>query len=119
MKNADRLEVSPIHRNPCLSAVAVAQRDFEIVQMSGDSMFPDFLPGERLVVDPDHRIPSPPGVYVIWDGFGLVVKRLEIVPSSNPVLVRIIPRNHQYQTFERRLCDMDVRGRVVGKWTST
>lgn len=94
-------------------------KSLKIITVYGDSMTPDFLPGERVLVDLDDRRPSPPGVFVLWDGIGLVIKRLELVPGTDPPMVRLIPRNDQYQTYEQPITDVHINGRVIGKWLWT
>jgi hypothetical protein len=89
-----------------------------IVRVAGDSMEPDYQSGDRVLVDTAHRIPSPPGVYVLWDGFGLVLKRLELIPGmEEPRRVRIMSINSAYSTYELTLDEISINGRVVGKWT--
>lgn len=88
-----------------------------VLRVAGDSMEPDYQAGERVLVDTAHRTPSPPGVYVLWDGFGLVLKRLEIeYGSDDPVTVRIMSINPAYPTYTRSLDEVHINGRVVGKW---
>ncbi|WP_244410101.1 S24 family peptidase [Gluconacetobacter diazotrophicus] len=88
-----------------------------VLRVAGDSMEPDYQAGERVLVDTAHRTPSPPGVYVLWDGFGLVLKRLEIVyGSEDPVSVQIMSINPGYPTYTRALDEVHINGRVVGKW---
>lgn len=91
----------------------------KIITVYGDSMVPDFLPGERVLVDLSDQIPSPPGVFVVWDGFGLVIKRLEMVPYSDPPMVKLKSANEAYDAYERPLSDVVVNGRVIGKWKWT
>ncbi|MBO1326065.1 S24 family peptidase [Acetobacter sp. TBRC 12305] len=89
-----------------------------IVRVAGDSMEPDYQAGDRVLVDTAHHSPSPPGVYVLWDGFGLVLKRLELLPGTeHPRLVRIMSINPAYSTYELTLDEISINGRVVGKWT--
>ena len=90
-----------------------------IIRVLGDSMLPDYRPGQRVLVNTDDRLPSPPGVFVVWDGFGLVIKRLEIIPYSDPPTVRLISANSSYGTYERPLADVMVNGRVMGSWQWT
>lgn len=93
----------------------------KIITVFGDSMAPDFLPGERVLVDTGDRSPSPPGVFVLWDGFGLVIKRIELLPADGnaPRTVRLIPRNREYSIYEQPLTDVAINGRVIGKWLWT
>ena len=88
-----------------------------VIRVEGDSMEPDYLAGERLLVDTNKRIPSPPGVYVLWDGFGLVLKRVEILPGATPPRLRIKSINPSYAEYERPMDDVQINGRVIGKWT--
>lgn len=86
-----------------------------IVEVLGDSMEPTLRPGDRILVDTDHKAPSPPGVFAVWDGFGVVVKRVEIVPLSNPPMVRLISDNKNHQTYEASPEDARIIGRVICK----
>jgi phage repressor protein C with HTH and peptisase S24 domain len=96
-----------------------APEQIKIITVYGDSMVPDFLPGERVLVDLSDQTPSPPGVFVVWDGFGLVIKRLEMVPYSNPPTVKLKSANEAYDTYERALSEVVINGRVIGKWKWT
>lgn len=98
-----------------LHTTAEAQA-LRIITVQGDSMAPDFRPGERVMVDLADRTPSPPGVFVVWDGFGFVLKRLEMVPYSAPARVRIVSSNRSYKTHELPAESLSVNGRVIGKW---
>ena len=44
---------------------------------------------DRILIDVSQRVPVPPGLFVIWDGMGLVAKRIEHVPHSDPPKVLI------------------------------
>jgi len=99
-----------------LRANTTAHGKLVIIRVSGDSMEPDYPAGERILVDTAHQIPSPPGVYVLWDGFGLVLKRVEILLGSDPPRVKIKSINPAYDTYERALDEVIINGRVVGKW---
>ena len=79
-------------------------------------MTPTFNPLDRVMVDLSDQTPSPPGVFVIWDGLGLVVKRVEHLAHSDPPRVRITSDNPKYQPYERILGEAYIQGRVLGKW---
>ena len=87
-----------------------------IIRVAGDSMEPDYPAGERLAVDTSHRVPSPDGIYVLWDGFGLVVKRLAIIPGSSPRMVKLSSINPAYEPYTVPLADISINGRVIGRW---
>ncbi len=101
------------------SHTQAAPASLRIIRVHGDSMVPDFRPGERVLVNTDDRLPSPPGVFIVWDGFGLVIKRLEVIPYSDPATVRLISANADYAVYERPLEDVTVNGRVIGRWQWT
>jgi len=89
----------------------------KMIAVRGDSMIPTLWPGQRCMVDTNDRIPSPPGVFVVWDGMGLVLKRLELIPGSgDPMRVRIMSDNPKYTAYERTLDEAHINGRVVGVW---
>jgi transcriptional regulator with XRE-family HTH domain len=90
-----------------------------IIQVLGDSMQPEFNPGDRVMVNMADKMPSPPGVFVLWDGFGLIIKRCEMVPHSNPAKVILSSANQNYETYEMDAKKLDIQGRVVGKWQWT
>ncbi|MBS1003195.1 S24 family peptidase [Acetobacter thailandicus] len=87
-----------------------------IVRVAGDSMEPDYRAGDRILVDTGHIMPSPAGVYVLWDGIGVVLKRVEIVMGVEPKRIRIMSINPAYQVYELPLDEVQINGRVVGKW---
>ena len=81
------------------------------IQESGGSLPPST--GDRILVDTNQRVPSPPGIFVIWDGMGLVAKRVEHVPHSDPPKVIIKSVNPEYQTYEREAEEVKIVGRVI------
>jgi transcriptional regulator with XRE-family HTH domain len=90
--------------------------ELRIITVMGDSMEPSLLPGQRVLVDTGDRMPSPPGIFVVWDGLGLVVKRLQVLPHSEPPRVRISSDNGKYDPYERTLDEAYIQGRVIGQW---
>ena len=58
--------------------------DLRMITVGGDSMEPLLSSGDRILIDVSRQVPVPPGVFVIWDGMGLVAKRIEHVPHSPP-----------------------------------
>jgi phage repressor protein C with HTH and peptisase S24 domain len=90
--------------------------DLHIVTIDGDSMEPLLSSGDRIMVDTSRRVPAPPGIFVIWDGIGIVAKRIEHVPHSDPTKIIIKSLNPEYQTYERNADEVNIIGRVV--WAS-
>ncbi|MCO6361592.1 LexA family transcriptional regulator [Paracoccus sp. 08] len=83
-----------------------------IMHVQGDSMAPTLLSGDTVLVDMTRRAPNPPGIFVLDDGMGLVAKRLEHIPNSDPPGVRIISDNPHYSPYERTSEEVNIIGRV-------
>jgi hypothetical protein len=49
--------------------------------------------GGKVLFDMTRQLPNPPGIFVLDDGMGLVAKRLEHIPNSDPPAVRVISYN--------------------------
>lgn len=77
----------------------------------GDSMTPTLIDGAVVFVDTSHTVPSPPDLYAVDYGDGLMVKRIELVPRSKKV--RVISDNDRYGTHVLNREDLQVFGRVV------
>jgi len=87
--------------------------DLRIITVEGDSMEPLLGSGDRIVVDTSRSLPVPPGVFVIWDGMGLVAKRVEHIPHSKPTKLAIRSINPDYPAYERLAEEVRIIGRVV------
>jgi phage repressor protein C with HTH and peptisase S24 domain len=98
------------------SATYAPAERIRIITVIGDSMESTFRPYERVMVDTTDTVPSPPGVFVVYDGLGLVVKRLEHIPHSDPPRVRISSDNPRYSPYERTIDEAYIQGRVLGRW---
>lgn len=86
----------------------------------GDSMSPTIDDGDVVFADIRHRVPSPPGVYVLADEFGgVVVKRLEVIsrPRDENVIVKVISDNPRHQPRDLMLAEINIIGRYVGRFT--
>ena len=83
-----------------------------IMHVEGDSMAPTLLSGDAVLVDMIRRAPNPPGIFVLDDGMGLVAKRLEHIPNSDPPAVRVISDNKHYPEYERTADEIHIVGRI-------
>jgi len=93
-----------------LSVSPVAAR---IIEVQGDSMTPTLVSGDRVMIDTNDQRPTPPGIFALWDGFGVVVKRLELIPNSDPPLLRISSDNANHNEYQRTIEEVNIIGRVV------
>jgi phage repressor protein C with HTH and peptisase S24 domain len=85
----------------------------DLVRVRGDSMFPEIDDGDWVFVDRRiHRL-EVDDIYLIWDGWGIVVKSLRIVRSSrNSPRVMVISANPKYPPEEMPADDIQIIGRV-------
>ena len=73
--------------------------------------------GDRLLVDVTRRAPAPGTgeMAVLWDGTGLVVKRVEVLPNAEPPRLRLISTNSTYEPYTCLAQDAHIVGKVL--WT--
>ncbi|MCF8534083.1 MAG: hypothetical protein K9G48_13830 [Reyranella sp.] len=119
MANEEAGLIAGVHTMPADSfreAYGFTASRIRIVPVKGTSMVPELWPGQRVMVDIEDKAPSPPGVFVVWDGMALVMKYVEVIANSDPLRVRISSANPAFQAYERTLGEAYINGRVVGKW---
>jgi hypothetical protein len=90
-----------------------------IIQAVGTSNVPHILPGDRLMIDLSQTEIGMGGWFAIWDGAGIIIKQLEIIPYSEPRRVRMWSGNPEWESREFALDQVVIRGRMVGKWLWT
>ena len=73
--------------------------------------------GDRIVVDTDRRVPATGELYVLWDGTGLVVKRIELVHGKGAPSLRLISANPDYPAYTALVSDIHIVGKVLWKFT--
>lgn len=108
-----------VHTYPATSfreAYGINPGRVRIIPVRGTSMEPELWAGQRVMVDIEDRTPSPPGIFVVWDGLGLVLKFVEVVAGSDPIRVRISSAHKAFQPYERNLEEAHINGRVIGVW---
>jgi len=96
-----------------ITELRVAPRNARVIEVQGDSMEPTLRSGDRVIVNTADKQPSPPGVFALWDGFGVVVKRIEVIPNSEPPTVRVVSDNAHHSTYERTVDEINIIGRIV------
>jgi phage repressor protein C with HTH and peptisase S24 domain len=86
--------------------------NLRIMHVEGDSTTPTLHDGDIVLVDTTRKIPTPPEIFVLHDGMGLVAKRLEHIPQSDPPRVHIISDNSFYQPYECTTDEVNIIGRI-------
>jgi len=104
----------PFHfQRACIkNTLKTAPSQLRIMQVQGDSMEPTLRDGDVVLVDMARRSPIPSGIFVLDDGMGLVAKRLDHVPNSDPPRVRVISDNKYYPEYERTAEEIYIVGRI-------
>jgi len=84
-----------------------------MLEVRGDSMEPTLSSGDRVLVNMSDRQVSQPGIFVLFDGDGTVIKRVEKIPYSDPEQIVIKSDNpvHGAYTVPGEL--VNIVGRVV------
>jgi transcriptional regulator with XRE-family HTH domain len=87
--------------------------------VQGDSMLDTLDEGDFVFVDVAHKVPSPPGIYALDDGFGgIIVKRLEVVDEDDgEPIVRVISDNERYAERRERADNLRIVGRYIAMFT--
>lgn len=86
--------------------------DFELIDVRGDSMQPDFHHGDQILIDRRDRDPRQPGPFALWDEDGYVVKLVERVPGKRG-WYRVFSANPRYSEYEIEETESTIRGRPV------
>lgn len=82
--------------------------------VKGDSMEPTLAGGSVVFVDTTHTIPSPPDLYAVDYGDGLMIKRVELIPRTDSV--KVISDNARYSSYEMPRSELRVYGRVIASF---
>ena len=87
-----------------------------VLRVRGESMEPELSEGDRLLIDTARRVPETGEMFVLWDGSGLVVKRVEHVNDDGgaPEL-RLKSANPDYNDYTVLAEDVHIVGKVL--WT--
>ena len=89
--------------------------NLRVLRARGDSMEPLVSDGDRLLVAVTRRAPATGEMAVLWDGTGLVVKRVEVLPNAEPPRLRLISTNPTYELYTCLAQDAHIVGKVL--WT--
>ena len=92
-----------------------APESVRILRARGDSMEPVVNDGDRLIVDTERRNPTTGEMAVLWDGNGLVVKRVETLHDAEPPAIRLLSANPAYRPYTCLADETHIVGTVL--WT--
>jgi phage repressor protein C with HTH and peptisase S24 domain len=86
--------------------------DLLLIEVRGDSMTPDFIHGDQILVDRRDRNPRQPGAFALFDGDGIVVKLVERIASKRG-WYRVFSANPRYTPYEVEDEQANILGRPV------
>ena len=87
----------------------------KIFNVQESLMEPNFKRGEHVLIDLSDKTPSPPGAFIISDGFGVMLRYCEFLPHSTPAEIRVSAAQSSFQMQTLEQGDFDIIGRVIAK----
>ncbi len=92
--------------------LGLARANLAIVEVRGDSMEPTLISGDRVLVNMSDRQISQSGIFVLFDGGGTVVKRVDKRIGDDET-VTLISDNPIHDRYQVDVDQLNVVGRVV------
>ncbi len=86
-----------------------------VIRVPDDALAPDYRLDDRVLVDLGARVPSPPGVFLVSDGYSYSLARCELVRGA-PGSVRVHQRGSE---AVMPLAEAGIAGRILGRWCWT
>lgn len=106
-------DIWPFSRRYLVDELRLSPSGLVVLEAIGDSMEPTLRSGDRVLVDTGNKRVSQPGIFVLWDEDGPVIKRLELIPNSDPLRIKRISDNPLHGTYEVLAAQTNIVGRVV------
>jgi phage repressor protein C with HTH and peptisase S24 domain len=95
------------------NSFGLSAKDAKIFRVTSDEMSPTLVCNDSVLVNVNSKLPTPPGIFLIFDGIGLTTRRIEYIGNPKKNCVRILTDNPRYSPDMRTLDDMLILGRVV------
>lgn len=87
----------------------------KIFEVRENTMEPDFRRGEHVLIDLSDKRPSPPGVFVVSDGFGHLIRQCEFLPGVQPPEIKVSAKDKSFQPQILKSDEFKVVGRIIAK----
>lgn len=91
--------------------LGLANANLAILEVRGDSMEPTLSSGDRVMVNMSDKQVSQPGIFILWDGDGTVIKRVE--KDFTEGKIALISDNKRHGRYTVSGDDLQIVGRVV------
>ena len=86
-----------------------------VVQCDAVNMTPRIRSGDRVLIDMASRRPSPPGIFAHWDGYGVAINQIAIIPGETPT-ARVSSLDGETETYDVPASSLKIIGRIRGVW---
>ena len=96
-----------------LRQLRLASADLISIECEGDSMSPKLESGDLVLINRSDKNPARGGIFAIFDSDTLVIKRIEKIPASEPIMLRLIADNPNHGSYDVIADDTNIIGRVV------
>lgn len=96
-----------------IKEMRLGSADLIAIECEGDSMSPTLISGDQIMINRKDRNPARGGIFTIFDSDTLVVKRIEKIPNSDPVMLKLISDNPHHNSYDVIADDTNIIGRVV------
>lgn len=88
-------------------------RHLAMIEVRGDSMEPTLSSADKVMINMADKHVQQPGIFVLWDGNGTVVKRVEYMFGTETPKVLLISDNNRHNDYEVEVEQVQIVGRVV------
>jgi hypothetical protein len=89
--------------------------EVKVFTIGENSMEPDFRRGEPVLVDLSDTRPAPPGIFVVSDGFGFMVRQCEYVAGSDPPEIKLSAKDSAFSPQTLKHDEFRIIGRVIAR----
>ncbi len=87
----------------------------KIFKIEDSLMEPYLKVGEYVLVDLSDQKPSPPGFFVVSDGYSYLARQCKTLPVSGPAEVHISAKNEVFAPQKLKLSEVEIAGRIIAK----
>lgn len=99
-----------------LQKLETKAESLRVMIMQDDRMSPTLNNKDMIIIDISHKKPTPSGLFAIYDGVGLAIKRLEYIYKPKKPRINVISDNPAYKSYELSPNDITIIGKAV--WIS-
>lgn len=96
-----------------LASLRAKPDDLGSMEVEGQSMEGILFSGDQILFNRKMVNVSEPGIFVLWDGDGLVCKWVERIHRSEPPMYRIFSENARFKEYSILAEEAVIHGRVI------